>query len=614
MDKKHLPSNAPWVLLLLLTLVGIGLSVDLTYIHVKANLDPLHKSFCSPNARINCDSVARSASSRLLGAPVSVWGLWGYLLILITVVLGRLREARTPSLLGVLLGLTGFSTIASAWMAYLSFAHVGAICVLCLLMYVINPVLFFLAWGMMNQRGQTVGASFAAGLDWATSHLQYVVLVAFVTVVIPLAYPKYWEKDSAAQPSSSAGMLQLPNGLDAQGHPWIGSTLPALTITTFSDYECPFCQRANFRLRELLVEAADVVRVIHRHYPLDQACNPSIRELFHPKACLFAYAAYCAGKQGQFWGFSDQLYIGGKRLDKAQLAEKAKELGLNPNDFAACLDSEQAQSYVKQDILDGTQKMVQGTPTFFVKGRDHALPQGFTAEGHAWIGAEKPRVTLEEFTDYECPSCQRAHQSLRDLVRQHKDTLRLIHRHYPLDQACNTAVDKPFHQKACLLAKASHCAGKQKLFWPFNDLLYETHKTMDGEKLVDWAFYLGLDRKAFALCLAQDKETDQHIQQDIQAGQRLQLRGTPAFLLNGKLYTGSIPTQALQAALAPPSTSRSIAPIPTAPRSIAPIPTAPRPIAPIPTAPRPIAPLPRTPTSQPLRPLPRTPTSLPHKH
>lgn len=583
MAKKTLPSNAPWVLLLLLLLVGIGLSVDLTYIHVKANLDPSHKSFCSPNARINCDSVARSAYSRFAGAPVSVWGLWGYLLILIAAWIGRLREARTPALLGMLLVLTGVSTLASAWMAYLSLAHVGALCLLCLATYVINPVLFVLVWVLIKQQEQTPKEAVAAGLGWATSHLQYAVLVAFVTVLIPLAYPKYWEKSSFIPSSRTSGALQLPNGLDAQGHPWIGSTLPALTITAFSDYECPFCQRSNFRLRELLVDAADSVRVIHRHYPLDHQCNPSIREPFHAKACLFAYAAYCAGKQGHFWALSDLLYISGPRIDKEQLPEKAKEIGLHPNDFAACLDSEQAKSYVQQDILDGTKKMVQGTPTFFAKGRDHALPQGFTAEGYAWIGAEQPRVTIEEFTDYTCPSCQREHQALREKVRQHKDTLRLIRRHYPLDPSCNPSADKASHPMACLLAKASHCAGKQKLFWPMNDLLHDTHKSLDREKLVDWAFYLGLDRKIFVECL-ESKDSDAFLQQDIEAGKRLHIRVTPAFLLNGKSYTGSLPSDALRSALLPP------------------------------TVPRPLAPLPRTPTSQPVLPLQRTPVSLPSTH
>lgn len=550
MVKKTSPSNAPWVVLLLLTLIGIALSVDLTYIHVKANLDPTHQSFCSPNARFNCDNVARSTYSRFLDAPVSVWGLFGYLLILLTALLGRLRAARSPALLGILFFFTGVSTLTSAWMGYLSFKHVDALCILCLTTYVINPILLAMTWVMIKQQEHSLGTALAAGIEWSTSKLQYTLLVGFMAVLIPLAYPKYWEKNAGPQVKqpSTVNLAQLPNGADEKGHPWIGSTLPAFTITTFSDYECPFCQRANFQLRQLIADATDTVRVIHRHYPLDQACNPTIQQPFHAKACTMAYAAYCAAQQGKFWSFNDMLYLQGKRLSKDGLADKAKEMGLDVSTFSQCVTSEAAKEYVAQDLKDGTKRMVQGTPSFFLKGQDDDLPQGTTPEGSAWIGAEKPVVTIEEFADYECPFCRLAHEKLRELVRQNKGKVRLIHRHFPLDQSCNSMVKRPFHQKACLLAQAAECAGKQKQFWPMNDLLYQTHKKLDKQRIIDWSFYMGLDRKAFQACLDQNA-TNAHIQNDIEAGQRYKLRGTPAFRMNGKLYTSMIPPKELQAAL-----------------------------------------------------------------
>ena len=61
------------------------------------------------------------------------------------------------------------------------------------------------------------------------------------------------------------------------------------------------------------------------------------------------------------------------------------------------------------------------------------LASGNDERGHHWIGAADPRLTIVEFSDYECPHCRAAHKAIRVLAARHPEQIRLVHRHLPLD-------------------------------------------------------------------------------------------------------------------------------------------------------------------------------------
>ncbi|MEM1009298.1 MAG: vitamin K epoxide reductase family protein, partial [Myxococcota bacterium] len=140
MDRAKTPSSGLWIVMLLLTLVGLYFSIHLTYVHVQANLDPLHQSACTFDAKYNCDAVARSPYSVFLNVPVAVWGLLGYLMILLTLLLGMPKKSQAVHQ-GTLLFLTTASSLASAIMLGISLTQIKALCPFCLATYVINPLL-----------------------------------------------------------------------------------------------------------------------------------------------------------------------------------------------------------------------------------------------------------------------------------------------------------------------------------------------------------------------------------------------------------------------------------------------------------------------------------------
>jgi protein-disulfide isomerase len=143
------------------------------------------------------------------------------------------------------------------------------------------------------------------------------------------------------------GDLQVRGGKDA-----------GVTIVGFSDYECPFCQRGEAVIAEVLADYGDKVRYFHRDYPLD----------FHANAIPAAIAARCANDQGKFWEYHDALFEG-DALNDARYQELAAELELDREAFDSCRGDAATAAAIQADMAAGAAVGVSGTPAFFVNGR-----------------------------------------------------------------------------------------------------------------------------------------------------------------------------------------------------------------------------------------------------
>jgi protein-disulfide isomerase len=138
-----------------------------------------------------------------------------------------------------------------------------------------------------------------------------------------------------------------------------GSADAPVTIVEFSDYQCPYCRKAEATLDEVLAKYPGEVSLAYRDFPLRQ---------IHPQAEMAAEAARCAGEQGKFWEYHDRLLTDPPKLDKASLLEDARGLGLDADKFGACLESGKFKAQVDADSQAGSRLGVSGTPTFFING------------------------------------------------------------------------------------------------------------------------------------------------------------------------------------------------------------------------------------------------------
>jgi predicted DsbA family dithiol-disulfide isomerase len=132
-----------------------------------------------------------------------------------------------------------------------------------------------------------------------------------------------------------------------------------VTITMFSDYQCPFCVRAEPMLAEVLARYPTQVRLAQHHFPLDS---------IHPYARPAAEAAMCADEQGRFWEFNDALFARAGKFDKNTFLEIGSQLGLDNDALTACIAERRYKDYVQTDFELGEKVGVTGTPAFFVNG------------------------------------------------------------------------------------------------------------------------------------------------------------------------------------------------------------------------------------------------------
>jgi protein-disulfide isomerase len=139
-----------------------------------------------------------------------------------------------------------------------------------------------------------------------------------------------------------------------------GDANAPVTIVEFSDFQCPFCKRAEPTLKELLAKYNGRVKLAYRDFPIPE---------LHPQAETAAEAARCAGEQNKFWEYHDALLaMDGNKLDEAAFRTTAQNVGLNVKSFSSCLATGKFKAAVEQDIQAGSQAGVVGTPGFFING------------------------------------------------------------------------------------------------------------------------------------------------------------------------------------------------------------------------------------------------------
>jgi protein-disulfide isomerase len=150
------------------------------------------------------------------------------------------------------------------------------------------------------------------------------------------------------------------------GRPSKGPDNAPVTLVIFSDYECPYCKRAEPTIDQVEKAYPDKVKFVFRDYPLP----------FHANARPAAEAANCANAQGKFWEYHDKLFTM-QDLSQDKLKALAGELKLDQKKFDDCLAKQEFKAAIDKDIADGQAVGVNGTPAFFINGRSLSGAQPF---------------------------------------------------------------------------------------------------------------------------------------------------------------------------------------------------------------------------------------------
>jgi len=350
----------------LLCLLGLLLSADLLRLHVRVHTDPGESSYCVVSEQLDCDAVAASPWSVFGGLPLALWGCVGYATMGGLAWWGAPPRSRGAGL-AVATGLAVASALAGLALFYVSHFVIGSVCLVCAATYVVNAGL--VVAGLLALRRAKTGLvrPIVESLRTAPRHAPGwgvgLAVAAAALLVLRVTVPPYWRVEVRTGPGG------VPVGVTKDGHPWIGAVQPRLGVVEFSDYECPHCRDRHAELRRRIEQHPDGLRLVHRHYPLDQACNPAVRLPFHQRACEYARLAWCAQAAGKFWEANDRLFAAHDAHETVTAASLAATLGLDPVALEACVAGAEAADAIGADIAAGRAVGVSGTPAFLVDGR-----------------------------------------------------------------------------------------------------------------------------------------------------------------------------------------------------------------------------------------------------
>jgi uncharacterized membrane protein len=338
--------------LLGLAAAGLLLSLALEYLHVQAYAAPTAASFCTLDSRLDCTSVALSSYSILLGLPVPLWGALGFAAI------GTAAWQRS----WWLLPLTAAAAVASIALLAVEVLAVGALCLLCEGVHVVALASFLFTW-----RGR-------AALAPRTREDTALVLLPPLGVLLGLLVfvPPYWGA------FGWKGPLPFPEGVTADGAPWIGAEHPNLTLEEYTDYHCPHCKAATaWTLRRLAARPKDI-RIVRRQYPLSP-CRADSKN-----SCLEVRMADCALEQHRFWQMDRWLFAhADERVHHPERA--AREVGLDATPFAACLERRETYERAESTSRSVAKRRFVGTPTYMVGNKriSSETADRFLAQGRA---------------------------------------------------------------------------------------------------------------------------------------------------------------------------------------------------------------------------------------
>jgi protein-disulfide isomerase len=150
-------------------------------------------------------------------------------------------------------------------------------------------------------------------------------------------------------------------------------------------------------------------------------------------------------------------------------------------------------------------------------------------------GPADAKVTLVEFSDFQCPYCAAAAGKLEALQQAYPRDVRLVFKQFPLE----------IHSMAAFAAAAALAAHAQGKFWPLHDKMYAEFQHLSRAKILEWGQELGLDSARFKAGM-EAATTHAVIQRDMDDGLRAGVQGTPTVFVNGKKYQGSLDFEAFR--------------------------------------------------------------------
>ena len=382
-DTASSPNQKFWGLALAIATSGIATSLYSIAHHMELRRNGHTEASCNINSVINCDAVAASKYSELLGIPLGVWGL-GYFLAM-TVLAGTIfaghkssKEHEPAWFIMAALGI-----ITSIALAGISLGVLGTVCIVCVLIYTLTLVQGGIAWKLWRARRPDLDLSaktIVGGLS--TSAIAVAIAILGFNYLKPTPQLPGELQDLPGKHDQSTSLPQLaPTAIDipvnksaysGMGEDYRkGPDDAKIVIIEFADYMCPGCGQTAPILEDLHNQLGQRALFVFKNFPLSNQCNSSVSSDMHPYSCDIVRLARCSGSIGKFWDYHLKAFAEQSRASKEKAREWGKEIGLTDAQMDKCLASNDILAKIRDDVDIANKAGVNSTPTIFINGKKY---------------------------------------------------------------------------------------------------------------------------------------------------------------------------------------------------------------------------------------------------
>lgn len=307
-------------------------------------------ALCSLGSFLNCDSASFSSIAQFGGIPTGAFGLVVGICLLISVFISSERLESHTKLLLLL------NAIGCVFFLLYSLLVLKTLCPFCSIYYLLSWIAFGIYFFFSD-------ASYSINPKHFMWQIVLLILIAW-----PLSNSYY--KTKAMHSKASENVIKEYNSLADLGTPdpvsnfYIhkASEQAKVTISIFSDFQCPFCKKISEQMHEISRRFKDSVNINYYFFPLDSNCNPEVKSAMHPLACLAAEVASCDPQK--FADIHNKIFENQDDLSDSMLAKMKEDYKLTE-----CPSKDAFLKLIQEHVNTAKAFNVKSTPTFILNGK-----------------------------------------------------------------------------------------------------------------------------------------------------------------------------------------------------------------------------------------------------
>jgi len=217
-------------------------------------------------------------------------------------------------------------------------------------------------------------------------------------------------------------------------------------------------------------------------------------------------------------------FIADKKIPASQINDQIKEK------IKAYMQNEKRQNLIQAEIARRTRS--NPVEVYFEKPKMDVKVE--LADHTPILGKKNAKVTIIEFSDFQCPFCARGAETVHAIAKKYGNKVTIGFRHFPL----------PMHKEAGPTSEASMCVNEQgsDKFWKFHDKAFKNQQSLDAASLEKFAKESGANVEKFKECVA-SKRHAKTVRDDMEYGEKVGVRSTPTFFVNGQILNGALPIE-----------------------------------------------------------------------